>query len=52
MISLIDNLNGLVELLSAQHQELSKEIKGVSNRQRAVTAYGSPPGGKTEPQSQ
>ena len=32
MISLIDNLNGLVELLSAQHQELSKEIKGVSKR--------------------
>jgi hypothetical protein len=52
MISLIDNLNGLVELLSAQHPELSKEIKGVSKRQRAVTAYGSPPGGKTEPQSQ
>ena len=52
MIGLIDNLNGLVELLSAQHRELNKEIKGVSNRQRAVTAYGSAPGGKTGPRSQ
>lgn len=44
LVGLIDNLNGLVESLSSQHNELSSALKDIAARQRAVNAYGAAPG--------
>ncbi len=43
LVALIDNLNGLVESLSSQHNELSSALKDIAARQRAVNAYGGAP---------
>lgn len=40
LLSLIDDLNRLVETIEAQQKDVSETLKGVSSRQRAVTAYG------------
>lgn len=40
LIGLIDELNGLVEVLSRQQDKVSEELKGVASRQKAVSAYG------------
>jgi hypothetical protein len=40
LIGLIDELNGLVELLSQQQDKVSEDLKGVASRQKAVSAYG------------
>ncbi len=42
LVGLIDDLNSLVESLSAQHKELSSALKNVSSRHRATAAYGAP----------
>jgi len=39
LVGMIDNLNSLVESLSAQHQELGSALRDVASRQRATTAY-------------
>ena len=44
LVGLIDDLNSLVESLSAQHKELSSALKDGSSRHRAVAAYGAAPG--------
>jgi hypothetical protein len=49
LVGLIDNLNGLVESLSSQHNELSTTLKDIAARQRAVNAYGAAPGRSGEP---
>lgn len=43
LVGLIDDLNSLVETLSAQHKELSSALKDVSSRHRAAAAYGAAP---------
>ena len=40
LISLIDALNGLVEMLHIQQLKASEGLKGVASRQQAVSAYG------------
>ncbi len=40
LINLIDDLNGLVEILHIQQQKASEGLKGVTSRQQAVSAYG------------
>ncbi|MDA1325711.1 MAG: hypothetical protein O3C34_13300 [Proteobacteria bacterium] len=40
LIGLIDELNGLVELLSLQQDKVSEELQGVASRHKAVSAYG------------
>jgi hypothetical protein len=53
LVALLDELNALVAALEAQQRNTSEELKGVSSRQRAVTAYGkgAPPGksGRNKP---
>ncbi len=44
LVALIDNLNALVDALSAQHSELRTTLKDLSSRQRAASAYGRAPG--------
>ena len=40
LLALIDDLNRLVEILETQQQGASDELKGISSRHRAVSAYG------------
>lgn len=40
LVALLDEMNGLVAALEAQHREIAENLKGVSSRQRAVAAYG------------
>jgi len=40
LLVLIDDLNRLVEILEPQQNDASEELKGVSSRHRAVSAYG------------
>jgi hypothetical protein len=40
LIKLIDDLNGLVEILHIQQDKASEGLKGVASRQQAVSAYG------------
>ena len=39
LLALIDNLNGLVETLEAQQCEITENVKSVSSRHRAASAY-------------
>lgn len=39
LVALIDGLNGLGTQLSAQHQEISGTLQGISTRRQAVSAY-------------
>lgn len=53
LIGLIDDLNDLVDLLHIQHSKASEGLKGVTSRQKAVSAYGkghnTAKAGKSEP---
>ena len=40
LITLIDEMDALVKSLETQQQSISDDLKGVSSRQRAVSAYG------------
>jgi hypothetical protein len=40
LLALIDDLNGLVEILTSGQQAVSDDLNSVSSRQRAVSAYG------------
>ena len=40
LIGLIDDLNALVELLTRQQDLVSESLKGVTSREKAVSAYG------------
>ena len=40
LIGLIDDLNALVDMLNRQQEKASEELKGVTSRERAVSAYG------------
>jgi len=40
LIALLDDLNALVDVLKIQQEEASDGLKGVSSRQKAVSAYG------------
>ena len=40
LIGLIDDLNGLVDMLHIQKSKASEGLKGVTSRQQAVSAYG------------
>lgn len=40
LIGLLDAMNSLVEDLKGQQDEISEDLKGVSSRQQAVSAYG------------
>lgn len=40
LLDLIDRLNHLVSTLDAQQNEVTEQIRGVTARQRAMTAYG------------
>lgn len=50
LVALIDELNTLAGTLQTQHERLTGELKDISTRQRAVSAYGAgekpPPGGE------
>jgi len=41
LVKLIDNLNELASLITAQRDTLSGELKSLSDSKRAVSAYGS-----------
>lgn len=47
LLALIDDLNRLVEALQAQQNEAAENVKSVSSRHRAVSAYGKGAGSKT-----
>jgi hypothetical protein len=55
LISLIDDLNGLVDVLRVQQGEATEGLKGVASRQQAVSAYGkgskTTNPGKTDPET-
>jgi hypothetical protein len=40
LIGLIDDLNTLVDMLTQQQQKVSEGLKGVTSREKAVSAYG------------
>jgi hypothetical protein len=40
LVALLDEMNALVATLETRKRDASEELKGVSSRQRAVTAYG------------
>lgn len=48
LVALIDDLNTVAEILTAQHEQMSAELTDLSTRQRAMSAYktlgGKPPG--------
>lgn len=46
LVKLIDEFDKLSDALRRQQAELGTALKGVSQRKRAATAYGTAPGGK------
>ena len=40
LIALIDDLNALVDMLTLQQKKASEGLKGVTSREKAVSAYG------------
>lgn len=44
MLGLIDTLDRLAELISAQNQAISDQLRGLSKRHQAVSAYSDLPG--------
>lgn len=49
MLTLIDNLNSLVEAIREQHAAVRDDLKAVTSRERAVSAYGNASSTSTKP---